>query len=807
MKNLLLYLFISSLSFNSFAQPTNDEPCNATPITSNTSCTNLNTTNVGATATTGVTAPGCAGSTFNDVWYSVIVPSSGAFYVTLSAGTMTDSGMAFYSGSCNSLALISCNDDGAIGLMSQLGVNNLTPGSTIYIRVWGYSGGTGTLSICAQTIQNVPCGSNPNATDGCGQAPPICNFQGYCGNTSSAYTPTTWTQAVNAFSCGSLQNDSYIQFVADSTSISFYATVTSSANGDGIQFMVFSAANCGSGAVTSFVCEGQVPPVIPFLVTATGLTPGNIYYILIDGVSGDVCNYTISLPNNSGVSMPASITPDNSTICIGQSINLTASGSNSTYDWTTSPNASDLNVTNNANVTATPTSLGVKEYVVLTVGGNATCPNSNTDTAFVTVISTALSSNGVTDTICMNQSSTVQGATSNSNNISWTIQAGAGTLTGETTLTPTYYSVASDAGNTVILDLTVSGCGGTTSISHDTIRVLKPLIYNLQGALTYCPSAGGVNLNIPDSIHLDSAHWNLGPTIVSSNFSANLTAGNYDITIWSKGSACSKDTSIIVSMINSQVQIIYNGGVDCNDSSVVLNQNIGGPVGQWTCLNNSGVTFTPSNNITTSIHVPQYGDYQFVFTEPVCNEDDTVTIKFRPDQYVDLFTELNICSGFEQEIQSFPFADYAPYITNYIWTKQGDATVISNSNSINVTEGGYYICTVTGECASYSDSTLITVKQCDIQLPNTFTPNGDGDNDFFKLLGDNYDFFKTFKISIVNRWGNVIAEYSNADFKWNGQDKNGNLVETGVYFYSLQSTTIEDIELNRQGFVQVFTNK
>jgi len=354
--------------------------------------------------------------------------------------------------------------------------------------------------------------------------------------------------------------------------------------------------------------------------------------------------------------------------------------------------------------------------------------------------------------------------------------------------------------------MTVTGCGGS-AISHDTIYVLPRLYANIDGNYSYCPSQGTTKLSLPDSNLLDSAEWILNGNIIRTGFTANLTVGTYDVTVYGIGSLCTKDTTITITYTLSPVQLVYTGGVDCNDSSVVLNQNIGGPLGQWTCINNSGVTFTPPNNISTTVHVPSYGDYQFVFTEPVCNEDDTVTIKFRPDQFVDLFTELKICRGSEQEIQSFPFADYAQYITNYIWTKQGNSTVISNNTSINVTEAGYYICTVTGECASFSDSTLIIVKDCDLQVPNTFTPNGDGENDFFKLLTEDLDFFKTFNISIVNRWGNIVAEFSIPDFKWDGKDKIGNLVENGVYFYNIKSTTIEETELKKQGFIQVFTDK
>ena len=808
-KNLFYSISLLFTTLSVFAAPVNDDPCNATPLTVNGVCNSQNFTTVGATASS-IADPSCAGSSFLDVWFTVVVPANGTLIIDSQAGSMSDSGMAWYTGpDCSTLSEIYCDDDGGTSstLMSMISSNTLTPGAIIYVRFWRYTG-TGTFGICASTPPPMPqCGSNPLASDNCNNAPSICNIDGYCGNTSASYTATSgWSQMTSVF-CSGLQNDSYIKFVADSTAIAFYVWQTSSQNGDGIQMMVYSSTNCGSGAVTDYGCFGQISPSNnPSLVTATGLTPGQTYYIIIDGYAGDVCNYVIGLPQGSGgIALPANITPAVSNICLGQSVNLTASGGSGTFDWTSSPNVSELNSTTASNVIATPTTIGTSVYVITTTSGPAACPNSNTDSAFVYVMSTPSAGNGITDTICALSSSTVSGATSNGG-VTWTIQSGAGTLTNTNTLTPTYNSVIADEGNHVILDMTVTGCGGT-AISHDTIYVLPRLYANINGNFSYCPNQGTTMLSLPDSSLLDSAEWKLNGNIIRTGFTANLTVGTYNVTVYGIGSLCTKDTTITITYTLSPVQLVYTGGVDCNDSSVVLNQNIGGPLGQWTCINNSGVTFTPPNNISTTVHVPSYGDYQFVFTEPVCNEDDTVTIKFRPDQYVDLFTELKICSGSEQEIQSFPFPDYAQYITNYIWTKQGNSTVISDNTSINVTEAGYYICTVTGECASFSDSTLIIVKDCDLQIPNTFTPNGDGENDFFKLLTDDLDFFKTFNISIVNRWGNIVAEFSIPDFKWDGKDKNGNLVENGVYFYNINSTTIEETELKKQGFIQVFTDK
>lgn len=131
----------------------NDEPCNAISLSVNTTCSYSTYTNSGATATNGVTAPGCANYNGGDVWFSVIVPASGQLTVDLQAGGITDSGMAFYSGTCGTLTLLECDDDdSANGLMSNISMTGLTPGQTIFVRVWEFGNdNNGTFGICATT--------------------------------------------------------------------------------------------------------------------------------------------------------------------------------------------------------------------------------------------------------------------------------------------------------------------------------------------------------------------------------------------------------------------------------------------------------------------------------------------------------------------------------------------------------------------------------------------------------------------------------------------------------------------------------
>jgi hypothetical protein len=129
----------------------NDNCSGAISLTPTTTCNYITYSSVGATASAGITAPGCASYSTGDVWFSAVVPATGELDVDLQSGSITDSGMAFYSGTCGALTLLECDDDDGTGSMSYISMTGLTPGITIYIRVWDFNDGTGTFGICATT--------------------------------------------------------------------------------------------------------------------------------------------------------------------------------------------------------------------------------------------------------------------------------------------------------------------------------------------------------------------------------------------------------------------------------------------------------------------------------------------------------------------------------------------------------------------------------------------------------------------------------------------------------------------------------
>lgn len=101
----------------------------------------------------------------------------------------------------------------------------------------------------------------------------------------------------------------------------------------------------------------------------------------------------------------------------------------------------------------------------------------------------------------------------------------------------------------------------------------------------------------------------------------------------------------------------------------------------------------------------------------------------------------------------------------------------------------------------------VCVDNCiDYVLPNVFTPNGDGKNDFFRP--DAYSFVERVDMKIYNRWGELVFRTEDADINWDGKRMNTNrLVSPGVYYYvcDVFEQRITGLEIrNLVGFIYVF---
>ncbi|MEO1712099.1 MAG: gliding motility-associated C-terminal domain-containing protein, partial [Bacteroidota bacterium] len=74
------------------------------------------------------------------------------------------------------------------------------------------------------------------------------------------------------------------------------------------------------------------------------------------------------------------------------------------------------------------------------------------------------------------------------------------------------------------------------------------------------------------------------------------------------------------------------------------------------------------------------------------------------------------------------------------------------------------------------------LEQCFWYVPNIFSPNGDGNNDFFGAFGDCEPF--DFQLMVFDRWGNQVFSGNHPDVQWDGSNGRTGQAE-GVYLWRL----------------------
>ncbi len=92
-------------------------------------------------------------------------------------------------------------------------------------------------------------------------------------------------------------------------------------------------------------------------------------------------------------------------------------------------------------------------------------------------------------------------------------------------------------------------------------------------------------------------------------------------------------------------------------------------------------------------------------------------------------------------------------------------------------------------------SNMVCIDNCDgyYELPNVFTPSGDGINDLYHPFLP-YKFVESIDLQIFNRWGNLVYQTTNPQIDWDGTYLDTGIpLEDGVYFYVC---TINEIKLD-----------
>ena len=178
-----------------------------------------------------------------------------------------------------------------------------------------------------------------------------------------------------------------------------------------------------------------------------------------------------------------------------------------------------------------------------------------------------------------------------------------------------------------------------------------------------------------------------------------------------------------------------------------------------------------------------------------CSIVDSVIVKQLSDLAVAIATETVFCMNEDVKI-----IGVKPLQGSSVYWNTGASTPTIQA----VKEGKYWVQTRHPVCGKQTDTVVVKLKacECEMMIPNSFTPNEDGKNDTFAPIGQcDYSYYT---ITITDRWGNVVFIGNSINAKWDGRYK-GNWCPDDIYIYRIE--TIEkgtDKKMVRNGRISLF---
>lgn len=253
--------------------PANNECSGATSLTVG---TNFNAGAIIASnegATTDNALPSCTPDAIDNVWFTAVVPQSGNLTIKMkdvAGSSFYDAAVSVYSGTCNSLTEIICNDDG----FSPTVLTGQTPGETLYISVWKYDAYTYSGEFQISAYDPVP-----PANDECSGATPLtvgtdfnsgAVISGNDGATTNGSSPTCNSNAIN--------NVWFTVTVPQSGNLKIETKNVSGSEFNDSVIEVYSGT-CGS--LTEIACDEDSGQGYFSLLSLTGQTPGETLYVSV----------------------------------------------------------------------------------------------------------------------------------------------------------------------------------------------------------------------------------------------------------------------------------------------------------------------------------------------------------------------------------------------------------------------------------------------------------------------------------------------------------------------------------------------
>jgi gliding motility-associated-like protein len=665
----------------------------------------------------------------------------------------------------------------------------VNPTSTTTYTVTGTSGGScfstedmtinvNPLPVAnAGTAQNLCKGSSTTISASASTGAPPLSYSWSGGQTTSTITvtpstTTTYTVTVtNGFTCTGNASVTVNVYSYPNASVS---SIDVLCNGESTGSATITPS---SGTPPYTYTWNTSPP--QYTPTASGIPAGNYSVYLSDTYGCDTTYYvTVSQPAALSAVISASTNP----LCyLGSSGTATVTPSGGvgpyTYVWQTNPPQYTQ--------TATGLSAGTgssMSYSVAVTDANG-CVKTNTVTMYQpTQVMPAITNIDSAKCFGTNEGVVTASASGGTGPYTYLWSNSMNSATISNLFAGTYTVTITDH----------NGC--TNSIDATVYQPDQMIVYvtaEKDSLQCYGQSDGFITLAVQYGTPPYAYSWNTNPPQTTLTAS-NLPAGTYSVTITDLN-GCSTLRNFTV--WQPPELLIYVDTIDetcegwCDGQ---LTSAVGGGTPPYAYAWSTGETGLSIFNLCT-------GTYGLTVTDSrnckkvTSNVVGTTTI-------IDVSFTAYPTSGYIPLDVSFTYTGSVSPNNQYQWTFGDNGSDTAMNPNYTYTDSDTFpvwLVVTEGVC---KDSAMIYIypeKPSFIIVPNVFTPNGDGFNEFYFQ----YNYIATFDCLIFNRWGRKIYEWNDISQGWDGKTDNGALASDGVYFYIIKAKGYDDIDYEMHGYI------
>lgn len=307
----------------------------------------------------------------------------------------------------------------------------------------------------------------------------------------------------------------------------------------------------------------------------------------------------------------------------------------------------------------------------------------------------------------------------------------------------------------------------------------------VQAAAAPSPNASGCapfTVNFQNNSNGVQYIWDFGDGSPLDNTTAPshiyTQTGTYTVMLIAIDSAsCNiSDTSYLTINVLSAISTFLGSDTAfCPPGSITLDAGISGATYQWS----TGAT-------SQTIQATQTGSYWVTVTLGACSATDTIVVN--QFSFSSANGAVEICPGTNIILNAGNPG------STYVWSNGATTQTISVSNA-----GVYWVQITHANCVETDTIYVTEGGGGSVMIPNVFTPNGDGINDYYDVGTPSADLYR---MEIYDRWGVMVFMSTDPVHKWDGMYNKDRATE-GVYYYILHYINCASEEVHDTGFLHL----